>query len=246
MYRFFKKFKKKWSLFQKRKNKHALLLLMTALSFLPISCWAASPLATEDAGVKEQGECEFEMVAGRLLSPKISVGSGQLGCGIGFKTELAFSPSKEIGQNSNTAHLTFSGKTSLRTLNENQAGVAIAYAVWSGKEKSNAMKYETAEVKTVVTVPYQSWLLHANAGLSHICLSHENRVTWAIAAERLAAVKAVDLTAEIFGDTKSDPWVQVGARWNAVPDRLFFNVSYGIQTNENQSRLMTVGLTLAF
>jgi hypothetical protein len=221
------------------------VIVMTA-AFASTASWAGRPLATEDAGILEKGKCELESFAGKQAHAKGVLGAVQLGCGIDFDTQFAFGAFREVASDPDTGYLTFNGKTAFQNLTEDQAGFVIAYTLLSGRKESDYLGYVSSEVKGVITIPYQGWLLHGNAGLLHTRSRHDRRITWGVAAELPGAIGPFDLMGEVYGDNRSSPWVQVAARWAAIPDRFFIDASFGIQTNRSHTQLATIGMKLAF
>lgn len=222
----------------------SILLLAALLAFGP--AWAGRPLVTEDAGTLARGECEWESFAGRQARPKVTLGASQVGCGVGYNTQLALGVSRDVSDGNGSNYLLVNGKTAFDAVDEASPHFAVAYSLLGGREQTDFMNYETAEVKGVMTLPYRGWLLHANAGLLHLHQDRANRVIWAFAAERPAAIGNIDLMAEVYGDDKNSPWVQAAARWTAIPGRLFIDASYGVHTDGRHARLATLGMKLAF
>jgi hypothetical protein len=52
--------------------------------------------------------------------------------------------------------------------------------------------------------------------------------------------------AEVFGDDRSDAWLNGALRWHVIDDTLFIDGSYGVQMNSGRARLVTLGLKFAF
>lgn len=223
---------------------HAALLAAMVLN--SPAAWAGRPLVTEDAGLLAKSECEWESFLGRQANPKVALGATQVGCGIGGNTQLALGASRESYAGTASNYALLAGKTAFGTTDEALPRLAVAYALQSGRVQTDYLDYTNAEIKGVLSVPYGAWLLHANAGLLHSHQDHTNRVTWAVAAERPGAIGQLDLMGEIYGDNKNSPWVQVAARWTAIPDKLSFDVSYGVHASSTRERLATLGMKLAF
>jgi hypothetical protein len=90
-------------------NPIAAALSMALLAFAG-HVQAGRPFATEDAGVLAQKECEWESFAARARTrgePRETGWSTQIGCGVGFKTQvaLAFGRSKFESENTNALAL---------------------------------------------------------------------------------------------------------------------------------------------
>jgi hypothetical protein len=222
------------------------LVTAASASILSSAAWAGRPLATEDAGVLNRGECEIESFAGRTREPTVRLQWAQVGCGIGFNTQLAVGVGREKLDEGRATTTALSGKTFLRELTNEQAGFAFAYTLAGAKQQSSSLGHENTELKAVVTVPRGDWLFHGNLGWERAHAEHSTRSLFAVAAERTGALGPVDLMAEVFGDDREAAWVQVGARWPVIPERLFIDGSWGIQTNSDRSKQVTLGVKVAF
>jgi hypothetical protein len=218
-------------------------LLAAALCYAAPS-WAGRPLATEDAGIMEHDECEVENFYATQAHPNVTALFTQAGCGVGRNTELALGISREVSPDSTTNYLILGGKTALVKMADENAGIAIAYTFTSGKE-SKLERHTSTEIKAVATLSDQYWLLHTNIGWLHDSASHNDLVIWGISAERLGFINGLDLMAEVFGDNRTSPWIQVGVRWEIIPKRMFLDTSHGVQTNGFHSRLTTVGVNIS-
>jgi hypothetical protein len=223
-------------------------LLLAALACGPAQ--AARPLVTEDAGVLGRGDCEFEGVAARrsLVGPSETTALLQVACGVGLQTQLAgvLGTSRTAGENSLESAAT--GKTWLRELTDEQAGVAIAYAFAGGQPSGGGWRYGSTTLLGVVTVPLQKeLLLHANLGASHSRPDREATAIWAAALELLqVGGSAFDLMAESFGTQRDPAWVSAGVRYTVVPERFTVNASFGVQGGSERAKLATAGFKLNF
>jgi hypothetical protein len=220
--------------------------LLATILLTSTTAWAGRPLVTEDAGVLAQKQCEWESFLGRQTEPGVTLGATQIGCGIGGNTQVALGTSYERTAQGTSTYTILAGKTAFGSGNEALPRMALAYTLLSGREQTDYLNYTSAEIKGVLTVPYGAWLLHANAGLLHSHQDHASVATWAIAAERPNAIGRIDLMGEIYGDNKNSPWLQVAARWAAIPEKLYFDASYGIHAGGTHSHLATIGMKLAF
>ena len=108
------------------------------------------------------------------------------------------------------------------------------------------MRLTGSTVRLVVTVPRGPWLLHANVGVLRDHDSRRDSTLWTLAAER-TALGSFDLMAEFFGDDRDRaPWLNAGARWRVIDERLSLDASYGVQANGARARIASVGLKLLF
>jgi hypothetical protein len=225
------------------------MCILSAASLLASPVWAGRPLATEDAGVLGQGECEIESFAGHFKdrsSPSATAFWAQYGCGFGGATQLAFGAGTEKSSGELTKVAALTGKTFLRELTDEQAGFTLAYTLLGAQVPSSNFKYEASELKGALTMPHDGWLLHANLGTHYAHQSRQYSSIWALAVERPGALGPVDLMAEIFGDDRSATWMQVAARWTVVPKRFFLDTSWGVQADSARAKQLTIGLKVAF
>jgi hypothetical protein len=222
--------------------------LIAAASVLILSspAWAGRPLVTEDAGVLNRGECELESFAGRTREPTVRLQWVQVGCGTGFNTQLAVGAGREKSDEGRATTGALTGKTFVRELTDEQAGFVFAYTLAGAKQHSDSFGHENTELKAVVTVPRGDWLFHGNLGWERSHVERSTHTLFALAVERSGALGPVDLMAEVFGDDSEAAWVQLGARWAVIPERVFIDGSWGIQTNSERSKQVTVGVKFAF
>jgi len=93
---------------------------------------AGRPLTTEDAGVIEHGKCEVEGLAARMTEsddPRLDLDSLQFSCGAGADRQLALAAQRDRSDGASERALRAGGKTALRPLTRETAGIAIAYAI---------------------------------------------------------------------------------------------------------------------
>jgi hypothetical protein len=208
---------------------------------------AGRPLQTEDAGVLERGDCEIELVGSRLAvsaEPSVRAGNAQLGCGVGFSSQLALAAGQARGGGERSDALVLLGKSALRTLTQDAAGIVLAWSVAGERAAGESLRHAATEVKLVATQPLGPWLLHANLGAARSERERLDRTLWSAAVER-TGLGPVDAMAEVFGDDRSDAWLNGALRWRVIDDTLFIDGSYGIQMNSG-ARLVTLGLKFAF
>jgi hypothetical protein len=214
------------------------------------SAHAGRPLVTEDAGVLERGSCEFEAVAARqsLVGPSERSGLLQIACGAGLQTQLAAALGSTRVEGEHSLQAAATGKTFLRELTEEQAGLALAYVFSGARPSGMGWRYDTTALLGVITVPVQKeLLLHGNLGASYSRIDRETTAVWALAAELLQLRgTGFDVTAETFGTQREPPWLNFGLRYTLVPERFNVNASYGWQGGSERAKLATVGLKLNF
>lgn len=218
-----------------------------------LACGAAHagrPLVAEDAGVLDRGDCEFEGVASRLSleGPTATSGLLQLACGIGLQTQVAGTLGTTRSEGEHSLHAAAGGKTALRDLTDEQAGVALAYSFIGARPSGMGWRYDLTTLLGVVTVPVQKdLLLHGNLGASYSRIDRETSVIWAAAAEFLqVGGTAFDLMAETFGTQRDPLWLNFGLRYTVVPEQFTVNASLGAQGGSERAKLATLGFKLNF
>lgn len=221
----------------------ALLALLAAAP-----AWAGRPLQTEDAGLLGRGDCELESFAARERVrglPAVRVAGLQMGCGVGGDTQLALAAARARADGEHVDELTLVGKTGLRDLTDEQAGVTLAYAASAMRLPGGSFRHELTQLRAVLMVPRGDWLLHANLGAERSEAERLSTTTWALAVERIG-LGAFDLMGEVFGDDRNEPWFNAGLRLNALPQRLMVDASYGVQLDSARAKLLTIGFKYAF
>lgn len=232
-------------------------LALAACVAWPASAWAGRPALTEDAGVLARGDCELETFVGRQTSsqePTLRGGSLQLGCGIGAGHQIALAATVLRSDGQSQRGLSLLGKLALGEAGgaggagEAAASFALAWGLQALRHpQASSYHHESSSLTGVATVPLTTALrLHANLGWSHGKTTRHSSTGWALALEQTAA-PGLDLLAETFAnDRDKSPWIQLGLRWAALPDKLFLDGSLGQQTSGLRPRLFTVGMKAAF
>ncbi len=214
----------------------------------PATALAGRPLTTEDAGLLGRGECELEVVGARegvRGEPATRGASAQVGCGIGLRSQIALFGARAHLAGERSEEVGVVGKTALRELTDDRAGIVIAWAVTAARPGTGSLRHEGTEAKAVLTQPLGDWFLHANLGWTRSEADKLDSTLWSVAAER-TGLGPIDAMAEVFGDDRSAPWINAGLRWTVKPDTLFVDASYGVQMDGARARVATIGLKYAF
>lgn len=224
------------------------VLSVLGLSFAA-TAHAGRPFATEDAGVLEPKECEWESVAARTKTrgeSSASAWSTQVGCGVGFKTQLAlgFARSKFESERANAWAL--GGKTGLIDGGEDGTSVTLAYGAVAAKGPDDgSYRLNTTAVNLVLTRPLsEDWTVHGNLGWSYDRPNKLDSTTWAVAAE-WAASEQWTVGVEAYGDDRNEPWFGVGARWT-LSKAWSVNASYAVNRETPRTNAASVGFKFAF
>jgi hypothetical protein len=214
-----------------------------------IACHAGRPLATEDPDILDQRECEWESFAARESAagnPAVNGWTTQMGCGVGYSTQIALAYGRARSAGLNAQGLTLVGKTGLVERTDDAMGLALAWALGSEKAPgSSSFKNELSQLKLVAAMGLAEHLTaFANLGWVHSKSARASSTTWNLAAE-YALASGVDALAEVYGDDRTKPWLGAGVRWK-LTQQLNVNSSYSVQRETPQIKLWTVGVNLVF
>ncbi|EHR72996.1 hypothetical protein BurJ1DRAFT_4197 [Burkholderiales bacterium JOSHI_001] len=222
--------------------------LLLVLAVLAAPAHAGRPFSTEDTGVLEPRDCEWEGFSARLKSPGADTAralSTQLACGLGLRTQLGLAYGQAKAGGDTARSLGLNGKTRLGGDSKAPLQWTLAWGAAALKEPGSSFKFDTVYANLVASQVYgNGWTAHANLGTAHSRLGHQASTTWALAAEK-AVGAGVDLGAELYGDDRSEPWVGLGVRW-AASDAISVNASWARQGGSNGARLVSAGFKLAF
>ncbi len=227
-----------------------LYLALPLLALLATSAHAGRPLVTEDAGVLDRGDCEWEPVAGRSTaqgSPAETTLSTQIGCGAGMSSQLAVALGQSRSAGQTSLGLSLGAKTQLIDGGESGSSLTLAYgAAWARDANGgNGFRLELGSVNLVSSTPLaEGWTGHVNLGRAYYREDRVTRTTWALALEN-DFNETVGWGAEAFGESGSRPWLGVGLRWDAT-ETLNINLSYAQHAGAEQARMVTLGAKLAF
>ena len=230
----------------------------TACAAVALACCAAMPaqagrpLATEDAGVLEAGDCELELYgAHQRLRPAgrergVSL-QGSCGAGHGVQAALALQTTRERGTDqagrSDGGLLGFKARL-LGNADADASLTLVGAAAWS-RDGHRAFRRDSLAIGLAGSAALADGLTgHANLGHLGSQADHQRSTLWALAVE-WAAAGSVDLGAELYGDDHRRPWAGLGLRWVATPT-LTLGTSYALQTASGRARLFTLGLTAGF
>ncbi len=224
-------------------------LFLTLVCAAPLfSAHAGRPLATEDAGVLDPRDCEWESFAARGTergSSAVNTLSTQLGCGVGLGTQLALAVQRESSDGQHANALVLGGKTALIERKDDTPGLTLAWGAASVKLPFEAMKHERTALNLVLSHELAKALTgHANLGWVRSESARRTAMTWNLATE-YALGHGVDVMAEYYGEQHDKPWFGAGVRL-AATDKLSFDASYSLQSGAAKAKLLTIGAKLAF
>ncbi|WP_156392131.1 MULTISPECIES: hypothetical protein [unclassified Roseateles] len=210
---------------------------------------AARPLQTEDAPVMERGACEIEglRAAARQGGERQRQTGLQLGCGIGWRSEIAL-------QALRPRELVLSGKTRLAThpVRDGDAQLTLAWSL-AQRHVQAGWRRSASGLVLVASAPLNGdWLMHANLGHQRDEVARLRSTTWGLAAEHngLGEDGRWQPMAEVVGDDRGRPWAHAALRVALLPERVFVDGSAGTQLRRQsggrRARLATLGFKLAY
>jgi hypothetical protein len=215
-------------------------LLTLALAAAP--AYAGRPLATEDASMLGAGECQVEMWADRSgvatdiwLVPACNVGAG-------IEWQLGGARTFESGTGA-LSQSYLQAKTVLRSVDDNPWGVGIVL----GLNRQPRRESHTGWDDPFVLVPAsfrmgEDTLVHANLGWVRNRSEGRDFTLWGLAFESPVS-ESVTLLGEAYGENTSRPFLRLGGRFDAVKDRLAFDLTYVNRPGGTRAeRFLSLGL----
>lgn len=224
------------------------LLLALAVFAAAPAARAARPFATEDAGVLERADCEFEPLFAREKprdGPGATTASVQVACGVGGQTQLALNLARTSQEGGHERAATVTGKSRWLDSGERGLSVALAWAAVFPKPEGRGMRFEQSAVSLVGSLPLAGGTtLHGNLGVAHARSEGRSAGTWAVALEQVLGA-GWDAGVEAFGQAREDAWLGAGLRWT-LSERLSLNASIATQPRGDKARQGSLGLKLNF
>jgi hypothetical protein len=217
----------------------------------PLTAAAGRPLAAEDAGVLEPGQCELEWSQARQRgadSPSTREHGLAAGCGwaAGFQASLALARSHEATSPPLRGQAVDIGLKLGAWPLPGRGVWALALATGWAREPGLAWRHTHSGI-TLAGSPELSagWTAHLNLGHHHDVQARQGSTTWALALEH-EGLGAVAPMAEVVGDDRSAPAWNLGLRWTVLPARLWLDAAYGRQIRPERPVAWSVGAKLAF
>jgi hypothetical protein len=207
---------------------------------------AARPLATDDTGVLDRGDCELEAVLSRDKADGVTVDgrSLQLGCGVGGRTQLALALDRAREDGLSVRGTTLAGKVAL--LPGDDASWSVSASVSWLSVPGQRREHAATTVNLLHTRSLGTdFTLHANLGHVHDALARRAATSWGLALEH-AGWGPVALMGELVGDDLAAPAWNVGLRWTVVPDAWVLDVAYGQQMVGGRPKAFSLGVKFSF
>lgn len=220
-------------------------LIAAALAVAGLPALAARPMTTDDAPVLDARECEAQAVYGRLARDDANDTSLELGCGIGWRTQLnlAATREREAGVGGNAWSL--AGKTAL--FGHGGEGLALTVSYGAARLRAGGQSETATWITGIATWPLADKVaLHTNLGWQRDSVSRLSS-TFVGAGVEMGAAEHLDATAEVFHvDRDAGPWLQLGLRYALLPERWNLNASVARQAASGHAVRWTLGTLLRF
>lgn len=224
--------------------RHALLPLGSLA--LATVAHAARPLATDDTGVLDRGDCEVEAVLGRDKADGIRTRgrSLQMGCGVGAGSQLALGVDRVESEGLRLRGTTLSGKLAL------QPGDAASWSASAGllwvAAPGEARRHAATALNLLHTRSIsERYTLHANLGHARDEGARSASTTWGLALEH-GGWGPLAWMGELIGDDREAPAWNLGLRWTVDSVRGVLDLAYGQQLVSGRPSALSVGLKFAF
>jgi len=219
------------------------LVLLTAWSG---HSFAARPFVTDDARLTNAKSCQLESWSRAYKSsnefwvlPACNItGNFEITAGSGVATN--------VGQPS-TNDFILQGKTLFRELTTNGWGWGLALGRVNHPDIApgpNLLGNTYAYIPISLSTNNDKAIFHTNVGWLKDKATHAHRATWGLGAEIQASPRIL-LIAESFGDHKTKPYWQIGARYSVIPNFFQLDTTMGQQFNgTTETRWISFGLRL--
>jgi hypothetical protein len=208
--------------------------------------FAARPFVTDDARLTTAGSCQVESWT-RLYQQSHEIWALPA-CNPWGNFELTFGGSlAKVDGQSATLDSALQAKTLFRALKTNDWGIGIALGKISHDDiRPGPNQYGNSY--GYVPVSWSLWdddvILHANIGLLHDKKTKQNNMTWGLGSEIKVKPDLLAI-AEVYGDNRSNPYLQVGFRYSVIPNLFQIDSTYGQQIN-GDSELKWISFGLRF
>ena len=196
----------------------------------------------EDATVLERGSCQLEAWTQRLPDHREYWAAPS--CGVAQDWELGAAYVRTRAPHADgSSHLGgVYAKALWRPLTTNDWGIGLVLAhlpVAAGSMAGDT----TLNVPLSVSLRDDAVLVHANLGWTRHYAIQQGGATWGLGAEFAVHPRAA-LTLETFGSGRGHGFVQAGARYSVIPNRLDVDAAYGQRLRGgDRQQFVSLGLT---
>lgn len=227
---------------------HTLALTLGALALsAALPALAARPFVTEDAGVLERGQCEFEASFGQIKQR----GAGkqrrwllQPVCGLGWRSQLAIGTGAQSGDGLRIQSLSVLGKTWLLPPSDTGPNLALSYAGGMSKISGDRWRHDAKLVNLAATQRLGASTVGLNVGWLRDVIGRQSSTVWALGWEHPVA-DGLDIGVDLFGDDREAASGNLGVRWT-VSDGVWLDAAYARQFNAARAQSLNLGLRLGW
>jgi hypothetical protein len=201
-----------------------------------------------ETDVVEAGDCELEFSFGRKKAQQAAPErqqAMQLGCGIGWQTELAATGERARGDGGRADGFTFEAKTTLLE-GRNGFGWSLVYGFERARNRTAAWRTQQLFMSANVTFePAPAWLLEARIGTARDLSARRDRSPWALGVEH-AVTPRFEVRAALEGADRGRPEWRIGMRCQPWPEDLSLSLEYGAGSGAARERSIGVAVSVEF
>jgi hypothetical protein len=223
------------------------LLILPALCAASVpAAHAARPFVTDDARLTTAGSCQLESWTRVYRDSKEFWALPACNPGGQFELTAGGGRARVEGEASTSDYIV-QGKTLFRPLTSNGWGwgLAAGKVVHPGVNPGpNLLGNSYVYLPASFSFNDDRLVVHANLGMLRDRATHRNSMTWGLGGEFQLSPRLLGI-AETFGDSRHNPYWQIGARYSIVPDRVQIDATLGQQVGGPiASRWISFGLRL--
>lgn len=208
--------------------------------------WAARPFVTDDARLASASSCQLETWT-RIYSDSTELWALPA-CNLtgNFEITLGAGTAKSDGV-ATTHDYVLQFKTLLKPLESNGYGVGFGIGTVKHPEIKpgpNQLGNTYAYVPVSISFNNDQTVMHGNLGWLRDRASGRNNLTYGVGGEFRLATQFTAI-AEVFGDNRSKPFIQVGLRYAVIPEFFQMDTTIGQQfEGESDSQWLSFGIRL--
>ncbi len=224
------------------------LLVAWACAAVGTSTHAARSSLSDESDIANAGDCQAELVFERTRvrgEGALRDRSLRLACGVGWNTELEAAHARQRSGATHGESLAVEAKTTLRDRGDNRFGWSVALGLGAERSGSSWQRSDYAFAVEATRQLGERWLVEAKLGATRDVQSRRDSTRWAVALEH-ALHERLELRAELEGDDRGRPLMQLGLRYTLWPDDVQLKLLHGVRSGAQRERITSVGLQIEF